>query len=179
MVYGVVEQSGGAIEVETAIDKGTTFRVYLPALTDSNMTNAANAAEIATRRGPRTATAGTETILLVEDDRGVAALVSRSLERTGYNVLVASHGEQALAILRSRERPIDLLLTDIVMPGMNGRELAEKVTLERPGTPVLFMSGYSNDAILKHGIETASVNFIQKPFAVDDLARKIREILTG
>jgi signal transduction histidine kinase/CheY-like chemotaxis protein len=173
MVYGVIEQLQGAIEVDTAVDRGTTFRMYLPAIADGSAVLEPVSAGVR----PEMA-CGSETILLVEDDAGVGTLLSRSLERAGYHVLLAHHGEEALAVLRLHKQPINLLLTDVIMPGMNGRELAEKVAAEHPGTPVLFMSGYSNDAILKHGIETASVNFIQKPFAVGDLARQIREMLT-
>ncbi len=172
-VYGIVEQNGGAIDVDTAVGKGTTFRVYLPAIAESASPDPVS------EPGPAAPGSGSETILLVEDEVEVGALVSRALRRAGYEVLVAGRGDQALEILRSRRDRVDLLLTDVIMPGMSGRELAECVTAERPGTHVLFMSGYSNDAILRHGIETASAHFIQKPFSVGDLSRKIREALAS
>ncbi len=173
MVYGVVDQSGGAIDVDTAVGRGTTFRVYLPRATES-----AAAHDEGQLAAMPEALGGSETILLVEDDQNVSALVSRALTKAGYEVLVAADGPHALDAMRAFERPIDLLLTDVVMPGMNGRELAEQVVAARPGTRVLFMSGYSDDAILRHGVQTATAHFIQKPFSMDALALKIREALT-
>jgi len=172
MVYGVVDQSGGAIDVETAPGRGTTFRVFLPRSKDANQADAATATPMVPE-----SLRGTETILLVEDDRHVNALLSRALGRAGYHILAAMHGNEALEAIRSFHGRVDLLLTDVVMPGMNGRELSERVASARPETRVLFMSGYSDDAVLRHGLKTATAHFIQKPFSIDALAAKIRRTL--
>jgi signal transduction histidine kinase/CheY-like chemotaxis protein len=174
MVYGIVEQMGGAIDVDTQLGRGTTFNLYL------KQTAEAEDAVPATPSEPDpTGTRGSETVLLAEDEPLVAALIVNALRKAGYTVLEASRGEPALAIVRAHTGVIDLLLTDVVMPGMNGRELAELVKSIRPETRVLYMSGYSDDAMLRRGIETASAHFIQKPFSMDALKMKIRETLTG
>jgi signal transduction histidine kinase/CheY-like chemotaxis protein len=173
MVYGVVEQLGGAIDVETAVGRGTTFRLYFPEASGEvpdESVGPAHAMPASLR--------GSETILLVEDDPHVRTLIERSLVRLGYEVLSAANGQDALELVRLRSDATDLLLTDVVMPGMNGRELAQKVMAEGGTSRVMFMSGYSDDAVLQHGIETTTVCFIQKPFAMDDLALRIRETLT-
>ena len=169
MVYGIVEQAGGAIDVDSEVGRGTTFHVYLPHTAERE-----EAPAPVSRAGP---SRGGETVLLVEDEPRVAVLIANSLKKAGYTVLQAMHGERALEILHAHAGPIDLLLTDVVMPGMNGRELAEQVTLARKGIPVLYMSGYSDDAILRSGIQTASVHFIQKPFSMEALMVKMRETM--
>src|SRR6185503_9740707 len=116
--------------------------------------------------------AASETVLLVEDEAIVAKLVAGALGKAGYTVLRAANAQEALAVVRSRTAPIDLLLTDVVMPGMNGRELADEVLKLRPGTRVLYMSGYTDDALLVRGVKTNSAPFIQKPFSMPELTVK-------
>ena len=170
VVFGIVEQLGGAIAVDTELNRGTTFHVYLPQTSD---------AEVEAIAAPPVATAtGTGTILLVEDEPQVAELVMRALRNGGYTVLTASRGAEALDILRTSTSHIDLLLTDIIMPGMNGRELADRVRQLRPDIRVLYMSGYSDDAILRHGVEAATMQFLAKPFSIKTLTTKVREALT-
>jgi CheY-like chemotaxis protein len=168
-VYAIVQQGGGTIEVESQPGAGTTFRICLPQVAD------ADAVEVP-HRDVRPASRGVETILLVEDDERVLALVGSVLKKSGYLVLEAAQGESALDIARAYAAPIHLLLTDVVMPGMSGRVLSERVTSLRSETRVLFMSGYSDDAMLRHGVEAGSP-FLQKPFSIDALAAKIREVL--
>ena len=171
-VYGIVDQAGGTIDVVTAVGRGTTFHVLLPRSDEPISALEASAAPAAAR-----ATRAVETILLVEDDPGVNALIGSVLRHSGYTVLDAEDGEAALEIVRTYDGRIHLLLADVVMPGMNGREVSEHVTAARPGTAVLFMSGYPDDEIVRQGIRTASVHFIQKPFSMDALAEKIRAAL--
>jgi PAS domain S-box-containing protein len=169
-VYGIVQQSGGTIEVETQPGAGTTFRVYLPQVAGID-------AVPRLLRPVRPSSRGVETILLVEDDERVRALIGILLKKSGYAVLEAAHGEQALDIARTYDMPIQLLLTDVVMPGISGRVLAERLASLRSETRVLFMSGYSDDAMLRHGVQAGGMQFIQKPFSIDALAAKIREAL--
>jgi PAS domain S-box-containing protein len=168
-VYGIVQQSGGAIEVQSKVGCGTTFYIYLPC--------AAEFGRPAPIRPQRVS--GSETILLVEDDDRVRALVSSMLKKNGYKVLLASQGDQALEIAAKHQGRIDLLLTDVMMPGISGRVLSERLTFARPDTRVLYMSGYSDDAILRHGVKSAASYFIQKPFSIDALAHRIRDILSS
>ena len=169
-VYGIVQQNGGAIEVHSRVGHGTTFYIYLPRATDLGK-------PAPMQMGP--VTTGSETVLLVEDDDGVRALVANMLKKQGYAVLLASAGDQALEIAARHRGPIHLLLTDVVMQGLNGRLLSEKLTAARPDTRVLYMSGYSDDAIFRHGVKKAATHFIQKPFSIDALAHKIRETLAA
>ena len=168
-VYGIVQQNNGAVEVQSRLGHGTTFYVYLPRAVDLG------------KPAPMKSTApttGSETILLVEDDDRVRALVANMLKKNGYAVLLASAGDQALQIAARHHGPIHLLLTDVLMPGLSGRILSERLTAAHPETRVLYMSGYSDDAILRHGVRSAAAQFIQKPFSIDALAHKIRETLT-
>ncbi len=169
-VYGIVQQGGGAIEVQSQVGRGTTFYIYLP-----------QATELAKDADPKPAAAagGSETILLVEDDNRVRGLISNMLRKNGYTVLLASQGDQALEIAARYSGRIHLLLTDVVMPGMSGRVLSERLTVARPDARVLFMSGYSDDAILRHGVRSAGTHFVQKPFSIDLLAQKVREALSA
>ena len=169
-VYGIVQQNNGAIEVQSRVGHGTTFYIYLPRATDLGKPAPMVAAGSGT---------GSETILLVEDDDRVRALVSNMLRKNGFTVLLASAGDQALEIAARHRGRIHLLLTDVVMPGLNGRMLSERLTSTRPETRVLFMSGYSDDDILRHGVKKATAHFIQKPFSVDALVHKIRETLSS
>ncbi|MDY3560553.1 PAS domain S-box protein [Gemmata sp. JC673] len=166
-VYGVIKQSGGHIGVTSAVGTGTTFRVYLP----STGSPAASGVESA-GRAPR----GTEVVLLVEDEPGVRALAARVLRGHGYTVLTAAGAEQAVAA--AVEAPqVDLLLTDVVMPGASGRVLAEQLHASRPGLRVLYMSGYTDDAVVRHGVAAEQAPFIQKPFSPAALAHKVRDVL--
>jgi PAS domain S-box-containing protein len=169
-VYGIVQQSSGAIEVQSRVGHGTAFYIYLPRATDLG-----KPAPIASVKS----LTGTETVLLVEDDDRVRALVANMLRKNGYTVLLASAGDQALEIAARHRGRIDLLLTDVVMPGLSGRILSERLTSARPDTRVLYMSGYSDDAILRHGVKKAAAHFIQKPFSIDALAHKVRETLSA
>jgi PAS domain S-box-containing protein len=172
MVYGIIQQSGGAIDVDSLPDRGTTFRIYLPQCTETEEQPSEDAA-------PRQLRRGSETVLLAEDDDHVRGLVAAMLRQQGYTVLDARDGEDALAIARNHAGPIELLLTDVVMPNMGGRALAEQLRTVRPSTRVLFMSGYSDDAILRAGIQAGGAIFIQKPFSRDTLASRIRDVIQG
>ncbi len=173
IVYGIVQQSGGTITLDTAIGKGTAFHIFLPRLPDDTPVDE----EIDISRGLAAFRKGSETVLLAEDDERLSVLIGNTLRQAGYTVLAASHGEEALTIARSHASPIHLLLTDVVMPGMNGRVLSEQLRIFRPDTSILFMSGYSDDAVLRRGVETASAQYIQKPFSMDALMVKMRETL--
>jgi signal transduction histidine kinase/CheY-like chemotaxis protein len=174
-VYSIVVQAGGAIDVDTEVGRGTTFHVYLPRTTELDVATEAGEGERSIASPLREAA----TILLVEDDHKVRGLIANSLTRAGYSVLSAAGGEEALDIVRAHPHPIQLLLTDVVMPGLNGREVSERVLAIRPSTRILFMSGHSDDSLLKSGIETSSTHFIQKPFPMEALASKIFELLRG
>jgi len=168
-VYGIVTQSGGSIWVYSETGRGTTFKVYFP--------RAAQAEDHAVA-APRTdGLEGTETILLAEDQPEVRSVACAVLERYGYRVLQASRGDEALEILRTHPEPIHLLLSDVVMPSMSGPELARLVQLQRPGIRVLYASGYTDDAIVRHGMLDPGVSFLQKPFTPTALLTKIRELL--
>jgi PAS domain S-box-containing protein len=170
MVYGTVKQSGGYIWVYSEPGRGTTFKVYLPRLEESSesldLPNAATAV-------PR----GSETVLLVEDEEGVRSMVRGLLESHGYRVLEAERARSALQFCQDEAQDIHLLLTDVVMPQMSGRELAERVASMHPEARVLYMSGYTDDAILHHGVLQPGVALIQKPFTPEGLMRKVREVL--
>jgi PAS domain S-box-containing protein len=169
-VYGIVKQSGGNIWVYSEVGVGTTFKIYLP--------RAASGSEEYRRGAEAEGTAGgRETILLVEDDEMVRSMTRIILSEHGYRVLEAANGAAALSLCERNEEPIRLLLTDVVMPGMSGRELADRLARTRPEVRVLFMSGYTDDAIVHHGVLDAGVAFLQKPFTPDALARKVRGVL--
>jgi DNA-binding NtrC family response regulator len=120
---------------------------------------------------------GTETILLVEDEGDLRKMAAQALEMASYSVIEAACGEEALEICRDTERTIDLLLTDVIMPGMGGGELVQRATQVRPGLRVLYMSGYTDDSVVRHGVSGAEAAFLQKPFTLDALSRKVREVL--
>jgi PAS domain S-box-containing protein len=169
-VHGVVRQHGGAVHVRSVVGGGTTFEIYLPQVEAAPDTGGAD--EV----GARPAT-GHETILLVEDEDDVRALAREVLERQGYTVREAGDGAQALALYETEGSRIDLILTDVVMPRMSGRELVDRVRATRPPMPVLYMSGYTEDAILRHGVRDSSLPLLGKPFTPADLIRKVREVL--
>ena len=168
-VYGIVKQSGGYVWVYSELGRGTTFKIYLPRVD-------APAERVIAPREPGTL-AGTETILLAEDDEMLRRLAKGLLEKLGYRVLDAENAAQALAVAGAHQAPIHLLLADVVMPGASGRELARRLAEQRPATKVLYVSGYTDDAIVHHGMLEPGLNFLQKPFTPDGLARKVREVL--
>jgi signal transduction histidine kinase/ActR/RegA family two-component response regulator len=169
-VYGIVKQSGGYVEVNSESDQGTTFRIYLPRL---------DAAATTVDRSTRSTAAagGTETILLVEDEEGVRELARDILRASGYTVLEARNGNEALLLCERHQGRLDLLLTDVVMPRMSGRELAERLGPLRPDLSVLYMSGYTDDAVIRHGVLGAGTAFLQKPFTPAALVQRVRETL--
>ena len=169
-VYGIVKQSGGFIWVNSAVGKGAEFKVYMPFVEEKSR-------EKKEKKRTEQFPYGTETILLVEDEDMVRDLTRRILELCGYTVIEARNGIEALKICEETDCHIDLLMTDVVMPQMNGRELSEKMNEIRPQIRTLFTSGYMNDRVMRHGVSEDEVNFIQKPFAPDVLARKVRELL--
>jgi two-component system cell cycle sensor histidine kinase/response regulator CckA len=168
-VYGIVKQSGGYISVYSELGRGSSFKIYLPRI---------QASEAEDPSPPKAGVErGSETILVVEDEAAVLALGRRALEAQGYVVLAASDGTDALRVVERHGGKIHLLLTDVVMPGMSGRELADKLASRRPGIRVLYMSGYPGDAVVQHGTLPAGSAFLQKPFSPDGLARKVRDVL--
>ena len=168
-VYGIVTQNKGSIDVSSEPGKGTTFRVYLPQQDEP--------AEVLVPRDEARRRGGTETILLVEDDKLVRVTTRAFLEAVGYRVLVADAAGQALRLMAEHHAEVALLITDVVMPGMSGRDLAERLTAEHPGLRCLYMSGYTADAIAQEGILEKGVNFLSKPVTRDQLVKTVRDIL--
>jgi CheY-like chemotaxis protein len=168
-VYGIVKQSGGDIRVHSEPGLGTTFRIYLPRV------DAAAAA--LPLPAPAPAPTGGETILVVEDEQRVRQYAQRVLEAAGYRVLMADGGVQALALAAAPAQVLDLLLTDVVMPGMNGREVAEALLARRPDLRVLFMSGYADNAVVERGLVDVGVALLAKPFSGSELLRRVRDVL--
>jgi PAS domain S-box-containing protein len=171
-VYGIVKQSGGNIWVYSEPGQGTTFKIYLPREFSAKMT--VTASRLTAIQTPPT---GTETILVAEDEEAVHDVAKRILREAGYTVLAAATASDALLTCQAQQGNVHLLLTDVVMPQMSGRVLAERLALERPGIKVIYMSGYADDAILRHGTLAPGTHFIGKPFSAADLTKKVREVL--
>jgi two-component system, cell cycle sensor histidine kinase and response regulator CckA len=165
-----VKQSGGSIQVESEVDRGTTFRIYLPAV------------EGVTRKQPEPSASekvagGTETILIAEDEPDLRELARIFLEGYGYKVLAAGSAKQAIQTAAIFAGPIDLLLTDVIMPGMSGPQLAEQILSKRPQTRIVYMTGYTDDMVVQHKVLEPGVKVLQKPFGKADLALKVRSTL--
>jgi CheY-like chemotaxis protein len=171
-VYGIVKQHRGNIWVYSEPGKGTTFKVYLPVSSD-----AALAEEGPADSSSGTDFRGTETILLVEDNLQVRNLAAEILKRQGYTVLKAESGTEGLSVLARHPGPVHVLLTDVIMPDMNGKELFEQISRSNPDIKVLYMSGYTDNVIAHHGALAPGAHFLQKPFSVKTLCAKVREVL--
>jgi CheY-like chemotaxis protein len=169
--YGIIKQAEGDIWLETGAGRGTVVSLYLPAVTAP-----AGAQEKAAR--PQAIRGGTETVLLVEDEPLVRDMVGKALTKLGYTVLIADGGSRALRMAAEHEGVIHLLVTDVVMPLMGGKEVAERVAAQRPELKVLFMSGYTEDAVIRQGLPEG-ISFLSKPFTARALAAKVRELLDG
>jgi len=171
IVFGIVRQYGGVVRVASEAGEGTTVKVYLPRLDaeDESLEDEWTAAEMR----------GTETVLVAEDEDGVRELLRKVLTEFGYSVLTARHGRDALLAAAERAGGIDLLVTDVVMPEMSGRELAETLRDRRPGLKVLYISGYTDDEVLQRGVSGREMAFVRKPFAAEELVRRVRALLDG
>jgi PAS domain S-box-containing protein len=167
--FGTVKQAGGSINVETEVGVGTTFTICLPRVEAES--------EAADSLFANPMIRGSESILLVEDDAGVRGLTLAVLQHLGYRVVAASNPEEGLLALKATDVPFDVVLTDLVMPGMNGRQFAEQVLAKHPTTKVLYMSGYTDDIIVRHGMVTGSVDLLIKPYTIEQLATKLRAVL--
>jgi CheY-like chemotaxis protein len=169
-VYGIIKQSDGHIGVYSEPGHGTTFKIYLPRVEGTIIV-------VEPQRDTSAALRGTETVLLVEDEDAVRALALRVLRSHGYTVLEARDGDEALLISEQHQGPIHLLVTDVVMPGMSGRQLAARLAPVRPELRALYVSGYTDNAISHHGVLEPETPFLQKPFTPNGLARKARDVL--
>ena len=169
-VYGIVKQSGGGIRVESETERGTGFRIYLPAVEGES-------SGMVHRPGSERIAGGTETILVAEDEPDLRELTQIFLEGYGYKVLPASSAEEALKTAEKYSERIHLLLTDVIMPGMSGRQLAEKIHSKRPDTKIVYMTGYTDDMVVQHKVLEPGVQLLQKPFSKIDLAQKVRDTL--
>jgi PAS domain S-box-containing protein len=168
-IHGIVEQSGGYIEVASELGRGTTFKIYIPRVVDAQADS--GKPEAAAAMG------GQETVLVVEDQAEVREFAAAALRTYGYQVIEAANAEEALMLWEREGERIDLILTDVVMPGLSGRELADRLKEREHGIKVLFMSGHTDDTMVHHGVLRKEAEFIQKPFGPDQLARKVREVL--
>jgi len=171
-VYGIVKQSGGNIEIYSEEAVGTTFKIYLPRVVGQ--------AELeGVEENEKEIMPATETILLVEDEDIVRALAKQILEDYGYTVIEARNSLEAITVCEAEDCKFDLLMTDVVMPQMGGRELADSLKEKLPELKILFTSGYTDDAVVRHGVIEVGTNFIQKPFTPDALGKKVRELLSA
>ena len=172
-VYGIIRQSRGLIAVESVPGRGTEFRIFLPLASIPRSTDAAPVTPPAPARG-------SETILLVEDEDGVRTVAQRALESCGYRVLTARDGLDALARFRGHIGPIDLVITDVVMPFLNGPELVERLKRLRPNLTTIFVSGYTDSVLVREGVADGSaVTYLDKPFTAESLTELVREVLDG
>jgi nitrogen-specific signal transduction histidine kinase len=171
VVHGIVNQTGGSIEVYTELGIGTTFKLYFPALADGTAR-----AEAEVQPGVKQ---GTETILLVEDEDAVRGIGTLALQSHGYTVLAAASGKDALALFDTHAGEIDLLVTDVIMPEMSGRELVQNLQARPQPLKVLYVSGYTDDAVVRHGLLEDEIEFLQKPYTPLGLARRVRQVLDG
>ena len=172
-IYGIVKQSGGNIWVYSEENLGTTFKIYLPRIDQTAESNGF-------LNHPQELPKGSETILVAEDEEEVGKIIRKTLQTCGYEVLLAADGREAIRLVQEYpNESIQLLITDVVMPGMSGRELRDHLLTLRPEMKVIFMSGYTDDAVIHHGVLRKEMHFIQKPFPMNALAQKVREILDG
>jgi CheY-like chemotaxis protein len=170
IVYAIVSEYSGRIEVTSALGKGSTFTITFPLASPESASKSKSMDKAALA-------SGSETILLVEDEHDLRKMAAQALELTGYKVIEAACGEDALEICSNRNRKIDLLLTDVILPGLGGSELAGRAISARPELRVLYMSGYTGDSVLRYGVSDSDPAFLQKPFTLDALSRKVREVL--
>lgn len=170
--YGIVKQNGGEILVYSEPQIGSAFKIYLPRVEDPLDVEPSSVSGSERFRG-------SETILVVEDEDDVRRVVVHMLQQLGYDVLTAASGAEAMQLYNDTERPIHLLLTDVVMPKMSGKELADRLTRNLPGLKVLFVSGYTGSVIIHHGVLDPGTYFLQKPFSAAQLGGKVREVLEG
>jgi two-component system cell cycle sensor histidine kinase/response regulator CckA len=170
-VYGIVKQNNGTISVHSELNVGTMFKVYFPRVTE----------ELDAVRKDKTSEipVGTETVLLVEDEDMVRGLAKRILERRGYNVIEMDNGGKAFVYCSEHDEQIDLLFTDVVMPGINGWDLYNQLRKKRPSLKAVFMSGYMENVTVHHGVLDEGVHFIQKPFTIEELTVTVRKALDG
>jgi len=168
--YGIVKQSGGSIQVESEVGRGATFRIYLP-VAEGSLSKQQEPTAVEKVAG------GTETILIAEDEPDLRELARIFLEGYGYKVLEAANGEQAIQMADAFGGPIDLLLTDVIMPGMSGPQLAVKILGKRPETKIVYMTGYTDDMVVQHKVLEPGVKLLQKPFGKIELALKVRSTL--
>ena len=169
-VFGIVKQNNGFINVYSEPDHGTSFKIYIPVFKKENKNTSDTNKKIIVPKG-------TETILLTEDDKSILKMATKFLESLGYNVLSASSPKQSIQLASEYSGKIHLLLTDVIMPGMNGRELSEKLLSLYPDMKLLYMSGYTANVIEKHGVLDDEIPFLHKPFQTEDLSLKVREVL--